>query len=304
MVRVEAPATSANLGPGFDVLGVAWPLWNRFELSEAEAPSVSASGPHALGLPTQPEGHAAYQAVRRLEAELGLAPRAWALHVDAQLPPARGLGSSASAVVGGLVAANAALKAGLDREALLALAVGLEGHADNAAACLWGGAVAALPRSGGAWAALPLAEAWPWGAVAVAPAYGLATAQARAALPSAWPREEVVANLAAVTALTHSLARGSVEFLADALGDRLHQDRRAALMPGSRSVREAGLRAGAYGVVVSGAGPTHLAFAPHGALLEVEAAMVAAFAQAGHASERWRFNAPAPGARLLSPSVA
>lgn len=291
------------MGPGFDVLGVAWPLANRFHLEAAEADVVLASGPYAAGLPTQPEGHAAFQAVRRLEAELGLLPRAWALGVEAMVPPARGLGSSASAVVGGLVAANALLKGGLDLEALLNLAVALEGHADNAAACLWGGVVAALPRGKG-WTALPLAESLPCAAVAVAPDYGLATAKARAALPEAWPKAEVVANLAAVTALTHSLARGSVEWLSDALGDRLHQDRRAALMPGALAVREAGIRAGAYGVVVSGAGPTHLALAPEARLPDVEAAMVAAFAAAGHSSTAWRFGAAAPGAQLVSASVA
>lgn len=302
-MRVVAPATSANLGPGFDVLGVAWPLANAFELSPSEADAVQASGPYGPELPKDPSGHAAWRAVRRLEAELGLAPRPWRLEVEAQVPPARGLGSSASAVVGGLVAANEALGGGLDLEALLGLAVELEGHADNAAACLWGGVVAALPRGRG-WGALVLAERWPWGAVVVAPAYGLPTVEARAALPEAWPRDEVVANLAAVTALTHSLATGSVEWLGLALQDRLHQGRRAPLMPGADAVQAAGRQAGAHGVVVSGAGPTHLALAPHELLPEVEAAMVAAYAQAGIASRAWRFDAPAPGARRLPPPSA
>ena len=294
MVTVRIPATSANLGPGFDVFGLALPHDNRITLHDAEAEAVVHHGPYAAGLPAGPE-HLSLQAARRLAAEVGRPLPGWRWEVEVQVPPARGMGSSSAAIVGGLVAANEAFGRPLDRAALLRLAAQLEGHPDNVAPALYGGVTAAF-MDGGRVDCLPLADRVPAVLVAAVPDFKLSTAEARAVLPAVVPRADAIANLAHVTALTTVMLTGEVSWWPLALRDRLHQPYRLPLVRGAEAVFAAAEAAGAYGTVISGAGPTLLAFAPPERAAAVAEAMGAAWTPHGVAAQVLLFDRLAAGA--------
>jgi len=198
---------------------------------------------------------------RRLYEAAGKPFPGWDLTIDAEIPLARGLGSSASAVVAGLVVANALLGEPFGPEEILAHATAMEGHPDNVAPALAGGMTVAMTTEGGA-IARPLAAPTLPGFVLAVPAFELATEVARKALPSLIQRQDAVYNIARVTLLTTALATGRLEWLADALGDRLHEPYRRPLVPGMEAVAKAAVDAGAWGVTLSGAGPTLLGWCP------------------------------------------
>lgn len=281
MLTVFVPATSANLGPGFDTLGLALSLYNRFTVSErSDGRSVTtASGEGS----TQLEGdgdNMVLAAARRLYEAAGRAFPGWDLRISAEIPLARGLGSSASAVVGGLVAANTLLGVPFGPDELLAHATALEGHPDNVAPALRGGLTVALHAQGKVVCRPLQASELPAFVVAV-PAFELSTEVARKALPAVISREDAVYNIARVTLLTTALATGRLEWLADALDDRLHEPYRRPLIPGMGAVASAARAAGAWGVTLSGAGPTLLAWCPPEAQEAVAQAMVQAWQAEG-----------------------
>ena len=294
MVAIRIPATSANLGPGFDVLGLALPLYNRISLAEADGLGIVHSGPYADGLPTDAD-HLSLRAARGLAEAIGRPLPTWRWEISVHIPPSRGLGSSSAAIVGGLVAANEAFGRPLDGAALLELAARLEGHPDNVAPALVGGVTAAF-MEGGATTCIPLAGRVPATLVAAVPDFKLSTAEARAALPAAIPRADAIANIAHVTALTTVMLTGEVSWLPLGLRDRLHQPYRLPLIPGAQSVFDAATGAGAWGAVISGAGPTLLALAPAASAAEVGRAMAAAWAAHGVAAAIHVFDRLAAGA--------
>lgn len=278
-MKVRVPATSANLGPGFDVLGLALPLDNTIEIVPAERLSITHEGPFSDGLPGD-DTHLSVRAASRLAAEVGASLPTWAWAIRVAIPPARGLGSSSAAVVGGLVIANEVLGRPLDRLGLLRLASELEGHPDNAAPALYGGVTAAHAVGDKVWC-LPLADAVPACLVAAVPDFRLSTAEARAVLPATVARGDAIANLAAVTALTAVLVRQDPSWWPEALQDRLHQPWRLPLVPGAEEVFAAARSAGAHGTVISGAGPTLLAVCPPGVARAVADAMEQAWRSHG-----------------------
>ena len=304
-IRVRVPATTANLGPGFDVLGLALDLWNEatFTLEEGAAGWEAVNeGFGAAHLPTD-EAHLSLRAFRTVFEHLGEPlPRRVHLHARNAIPVASGLGSSAAAVVAGVLAANAALGAPLDAEALLALASALEGHPDNVAPALLGGLTAAWADDAGAPHALrlPLAPAWQgraWLAVAV-PQVALRTVEARRALPAQVPHGDAVFNLGRLALLLEALRRGDAALLAQAVQDRLHQPYRWPLLPGAEAVRRAALEAGAAAVALSGAGPGVLAFAPHlDDAAPVAQAMADAWRAQGVAAQGWALRPALSGAQ-------
>jgi homoserine kinase len=209
-IRVRAPATTANVGPGFDCAGVALELWNELEVvdgGEGGAPGEHL-GVRAFALLASPEGRS--------------------FRFDTPIPQKRGLGSSASVIALGLVAG--ALAAGgeePDPERLLALGLPLEGHADNLAACLAGGAC--LTWDG---RIARVADALPLTPVAVVPrATEVSTAEARAALPAEIPHEDATFTAAHAALLGAAFASGDAQLLAAALADRLHEPYRARTAP-------------------------------------------------------------------------
>lgn len=256
-VRVRVPATSANLGPGFDCLGLALTMWNVVTAEPALAWEVEVRGEGEASLPRGADNLVARAARRALE-EAGAAGTALRLTLDNGVPLARGLGSSAAAAVGGLLAADALLGHPLGRERLLALAVELEGHGDNAAPALWGGLTVFSPREGGgAVVRFPPPPGLRLGVVI--PEVPVSTAAARAALPGTVPRDDAVHNVQRACLLVAALAAGRLDLLGYALSDRLHQPYRAPLVPGLAEALAGGVP-GVSGVCLSGSGPTLLCF--------------------------------------------
>lgn len=256
-IEVRVPATSANLGPGFDVLGLALGLYNEIVFEEAEGVVVTIEGEGAGRLPTGADNVVA-RAVRMAYEAAGRRFAGAVLRCVNRIPPARGLGSSAAAWVGGLVAGNAALDSPLDRQAILALASRAEGHPDNVAAALLGGlTVSCAAGDQVAAVSLPVSPKVEW--VVLVPEAESSTKEARAVLGPTVPRADAVFNLQHLGLLLASLAQGREELLRVAMDDKLHQPQRQVLFPWMESVRRVALEAGAFGCVLSGAGPSLLA---------------------------------------------
>jgi homoserine kinase len=262
-VTVRVPATSANLGPGFDALGLALARYDEVTAELAGAGVVvTVTGEGAGELPAD-QRHLVVRAMTDTFDLLGVRPPGLRLACRNRIPQARGLGSSSAAIVAGVLAARALVDQGaarLDGEAVLRLACRLEGHPDNVAACLRGGLTIAWtvgPDRPRAVRLAPVAELAP--VVFVPRSRGL-TAAARAALPPAVPHRDAAHAAGRSALLVHALT-AAPEHLFDATEDRLHQDYRAAAMPASaellRRLRDAGVAA-----VVSGAGPSVLALSP------------------------------------------
>jgi homoserine kinase len=256
-VRVRVPATSANLGPGFDALGLALALHNEVVAEEADRTIVRVDGEGAGRFATS-EKNVVARGVRMVFEATGRPFKGVALTCVNRVPPARGLGSSAAAWVGGLVAGNALLGAPLDRAALLDLAVRAEGHPDNVAAAIFGGLTVSCATAAGARAvSLPVPSRVRW--VVLVPEITSATSEARAVLPSSVSRADAVFNVQRVALLLAALQAGRDDALAVALDDRLHQPYRLRLFPWMPAVVAAARAAGALGCVLSGAGPSLLA---------------------------------------------
>jgi homoserine kinase len=204
-----------------------------------------------------------------------------ALSIRSAIPVARGLGSSAAAIVAGLTLANRWLGGRFDDDALLAEAIRLEGHPDNVAPSLRGGLILSFPRAAGVFEALPLAFPRGLGLTLVVPEVRVGTKEARALLPASVSLHDAAANTARALALLTVLARKRFDLLADALVDVYHVPHRATLIPAYDAVVAAGRRAGALGVTISGSGPTLLAFHGPGHGARVGGAMVSTFTAAG-----------------------
>ncbi|PYM93653.1 MAG: homoserine kinase [Candidatus Rokuibacteriota bacterium] len=256
-VQIRVPATSANLGPGFDALGLALALHNEVVAEEADGVLVRIEGEGADRLARTGDNVVA-RGVRLAYEEAGRAFKGCALTCLNRIPTARGLGSSAAAWVGGLVAGNALLGEPLSKETLLGLAARAEGHPDNVAAAVLGGLTVSCVTAAGITAvSLPVPRSLAW--VVLVPAVTSSTAEARALLPRTVPREDAVFNVQRVALLLASLQAGRPESLGVALDDRLHQPYRLKLFPWLPEVAAAARAAGALGCVLSGAGPALLA---------------------------------------------
>ena len=239
-VSVRVPATTANLGPGFDCLGMALDWWNDVHVELSSTPHVRAIGEGADTL-SNSEGNLVYRAAQALFL-------------------ARGLGSSAAALVGGLVAANALCERPLDESCLLQLAARMEGHADNVAPALLGGCRIVV-RNGDSIVADEVPTSPEIKAIVLVPEVPMPTRQARAVLPSEVTREDAVFNIGRVALLVNALAQGRGENLRVATQDRLHQPARAAIFPAMKYVIRAAESAGALCAFLSGGGSSVLALA-------------------------------------------
>lgn len=272
------PATSANLGPGFDVLGLALALHNEVTLEPHTGVAVSVEGEGADHL-ERDERNVVVRGVRAVYQRLGRPfPGIKAACVN-RIPTARGLGSSAAAWLAGIVGANALLGSPLDRDTLLHLAASGEGHPDNVAAALLGGLTVACWSEGRVVAvSLPVPRQIRW--VVLIPEVRASTAEARAILPETVSRADAVFNLQRVSLLLAALRDGSADLLAVAMEDRLHQPYRRRLFPWMERVAAAARSAGAAGCVLSGAGPSLLA-AVDGGAERVARAMESALAESG-----------------------
>ncbi|HTG13209.1 MAG TPA: homoserine kinase [Candidatus Eisenbacteria bacterium] len=272
------PATSANLGPGFDALGLALGLHNEVILEEADRISVGVEGEGAGRLDDDAKNVVARGVALGFEVA-GRPFRGARLRCVNRIPLSRGLGSSAAAWVGGLVAANAVLGEPLDRDALVTAAARAEGHPDNVAAAVLGGLTVSCADGARVTAvSLPVPREIVW--VVLVPETESSTREARAVLPDSVPRADAVFNVQRVSLLLAGLGGGRPDLLDLAMQDRLHQPYRQRLFPWMEAVADAGRRAGALGCVLSGAGPSMLA-AVRGRGDDVGRAMERALREAG-----------------------
>lgn len=276
--HVRIPATSANLGPGFDALGLALALYNEVVAEPRQGVTVKIAGEGADRLPRDASNVVA-RGVKLAYEAAGRAFDGCALECVNRIPAARGLGSSAAAWVGGLVAGNALLGSPLSRDVLLALAARAEGHPDNVAAAVFGGLTVSCGTPDGVTAVtLPVPTTLAW--VVLVPEVTSVTAEARALLPRSVPREDAVFNVQRVALLLAGLQAALPAALSVALEDRLHQPYRLKLFPWMPEVVTAARGAGALGCVLSGAGPSLLAVVA-GDGRAVGRAMEAALGRAG-----------------------
>lgn len=258
-VSVRVPATSANLGPGFDCMGLALGLYSTFTARRAKVATVNVTGFGTESLPTGSE-NLVYRSAMSLYEALGRPAPTLELHCSNRVPLNRGLGSSANAIVGGIAAAAALEGVALDDPRLLSLAVELEGHPDNVTPALLGGFQVVVVDGEHLVRSSPRIKAG-LKAVAFSPAMGLATKTARGVLPESLSRADAVYQAGRTALLVAALTQGAWELLRTATQDRLHQPARTKLMPFMPAVFAAARKAGAHAAFLSGAGPTILALA-------------------------------------------
>lgn len=286
-VTVTVPATTANLGPGFDCIGAALTLYNTLRFSNlkdtsSETLNITVQGTEAAGVQTD-ESNLAYQSFIRVYQHLGQTPPPVQIEIDLGIPLARGLGSSATAIVGGLMGANTLAGNPLTQKDILQLAIEMEGHPDNVVPALLGHCQLSVSRGeqGSGWEICPI----PWHSdlvpVLAIPDFELSTAEARKVLPPTYSRGDAIFNTAHLGLLIRGLETGNPDWLRVALQDKIHQPYRQSLIRGFETVRMAALTAGAYEVVISGAGPTLLALTDELSASGVAVAMTQAWKQEG-----------------------
>jgi homoserine kinase len=246
---VRVPASSANLGPGYDVLAAAVSLFLELEVEETGEFSLDPGG---LDISTGRD-NLIVRAFESLHPADGIAFR-----LRSEIPLARGLGSSAAAIVAGLFAADHLFELALSKEEMLARATEIEGHPDNVAAAIHGGFVVCGPGERGAPSAARFDPPGGLEGIAVIPAEEVSTERARAAIPAEVPLADAVANVSAASRLVLGLQRADLDLLAAGLVDRIHQDRRRELYPRSMELVDDAVDLGALGATISGAGPTVL----------------------------------------------
>jgi homoserine kinase len=277
-VRVSVPASTANLGPGFDCLGLALGLRNTIDVTVLEDGfelTIDGEGAERL---RKDRGNLIARAADAVWSHVGRKPPGLKIDAVNGIPLSSGLGSSAAAAVSGLAAANALLDRPLSKIDLLRLAQRLEGHADNAAAALFGGLT--IVSASGDDLLVDMLDVPPIQIAVALPGVRLSTRQAREALPRRVPLGDAVSNIGRSWFVVRALQAGDYDRLQQAMVDRLHEPYRRALIPGFDAVEQAARKAGAAAVALSGAGPSLAAFAPDGHA-EIAQAMQAAFEARG-----------------------
>ena len=299
-VILSVPATTANLGPGFDCIGAALTLSNEFKFTRLDRGefSITVTGPEAEGVKTN-SSNLLYQAFVKLYEHIHQTPPPVNIEINLGIPLARGLGSSATAIVGGLVGANKLASEPLNQFQLMELAIAMEGHPDNVVPALIGGCrLAATSKAG--WEICDI----PWHEsiipVVAIPNFELSTEEARRVLPIQVSRADAIFNTAHLGLLLRGLATGRGDWLTSALQDKLHQPYRQQLITGYDAVNSAVVNAGAYGMVISGAGPTLLALTDQAHSTDVVAAMAAAWQEQGILASVRSLSIDNQGAKIIS----
>ena len=269
-VSVKVPATSANIGPGFDCLGLALPIYNTVTIEETVLPGTGIE----INMMTEDEesidemifddiprdeNNIVYKAVEMLYNSIGQEPSELKINIQSQIPITRGLGSSAAVIVGGLIDANKLLGSPADETALLSIATEVEGHPDNVAPAILGGFVLASQEDDGSIVYRKLN--WPneWDITVCIPDFELSTNIARSVLPESVPMQDAIFNTKHLAMLIDAVNTKDEKLMKVALHDKLHQPYREKLVPGMKEIMEAFKHEdGVLGCVLSGAGPTML----------------------------------------------
>ena len=259
--RAVVPASTANLGPGFDSLGMALPLFEGISMRAADQTRIQLYGGNLNGV-AQDKSNLIYQTAQAVFDKAGVSLPELEIAIESDIPLASGLGSSAAAIIGALLAANELIGAPLSLDELFQMAAAMERHPDNVGTALFGGFVAAA-WDGERAAAVRLTPPTALEVLAAIPALEQAadkTKKARGALPRQVPMTDAVFNVSHSSLLTAALASGELAVLRHALRDRLHQPYRLGMVPGMAEVLQGAQDYGALGAVLSGAGPTLLLF--------------------------------------------
>lgn len=297
-VTVRVPGSTANLGAGFDCIGIAIDRSIRLSARQdgSNAPVRLERHGALAGLAVPPEEDLLYLGfVGACRAAGREPPPGLVLDASSDIPVARGLGSSAAAVVAGAVAARALCNLSLKDGALAAVCAAVEGHADNVAPSVWGGAVLVLEDAGGQLLFTPLEVHGSLVLIFAVPDFTLSTERARAVLPSTVPYRTAVTAVARSAALVHGLAHGTPELLALGLDDVLHVPHRRTLMRGYDDVTAAARGAGAFGATLSGSGSTIVAVGTATGAHAIEAAMAKAWRAHGVITATFHVARPAAG---------
>ncbi len=265
-VSVKVPATTANLGPGFDCLGLALPVYNIVTVEETIMPGTGIEiniidethEQDIISIPTD-ENNIVYKAIELLYNSIGQTPSELKITIKTHIPIARGLGSSAAVIIGGLMAANELLGRPADEAALLSIATEIENHPDNITPAVVGGFVVSSLEEDGS--VIYSKMNWPkdWNITVCIPDYELATDIARSVLPPEVPMRDAIFNLKHTAMLVQAVNTHDEKLMKAALNDRLHQQYREKLIPGLKEIKEAlKHEENVMGVVISGAGPSVL----------------------------------------------
>ena len=309
-VSITVPATTANLGPGFDCIGAALSLYNEFQFTQinsVETPlKITVTGAEAERVQTD-ETNLLYQAFLKFYQHIEKTPPSVEIDIKLEVPLARGLGSSATAIVGGLVGANLLAGEPLRQVDVMQLAIEMEGHPDNVVPALLGGCRLAATglvlepqrrrEHREEWEICNIPWHWDVVPVVAIPDFELSTAEARKVLPSEYSRKDAIFNAAHLGLLVRGLETGRGDWLRVAMQDKIHQPYRKSLIQGYDAVYSAAVSAGAYGMVISGAGPTLLALADTEKAEVVSQEMQSAWQQAGVKAEVKALKVDFQGAR-------
>ena len=299
-ITVKVPATSANLGPGFDALGLALDLWNEatFVSTRDKKISLKIEGEGSDSLPTD-QNNAVGEAALQVYNLAGRPCNGLKIHCINRVPLGSGLGSSSAAMLTGMLGANAILGNPFSREEILKLAIETEGHPDNVAPAMLGGLVASIIHDSHV-VSLRLTltgQHTPIHITVVFPDFDFPTKRARALLPKQIDRKDAIYNISRAVIVTEAFRQGDLDMLQEAMTDRLHQPYRIPLIPGAQAAMDAMKQAGASAVALSGAGPSLIAFSTQRETAIGKAGQQA-FAEAGLASRVFKLKINRRGAQV------
>lgn len=297
-VKVRVPGTTANCGPGFDAVGIACTLYNTLEvtLTNDNIVTVDVAGAGKGTIPID-DRNIAFQAIQMVFSRIGANFTGIRLSMDNAIPLARGLGSSAAAIVAGLIAANHLTGNRLAKDKLVEMATELEGHPDNVTPAILGGITISVMEDKRV-RSLRIIPPAPLSMVVTVPEFTLSTKLARQALPQTVPFKDAVYNVSRTGMLIAALCKGEFSYLDSALNDRLHQPYRQQLIPGMESVFAAARNSGAIGAAISGAGPSLIAFTT-GQAIQIGEAMTEAFKKLDINSQYYCLQIDSDGAKII-----
>lgn len=258
-VVVKVPASTANLGSGFDSIGMALQRYTTVKMKLANQTKVNLIGQHQQGLPMNKQ-NLIYQAADYLCRQAEIETPQLEIEVESEIPLSRGLGSSGAAIIGGMVAVNTLVGTPFTKDEIFQLASELEGHPDNVGASLFGGVLVAAKNKENKFTYVNFPPPEQLKVVVSIPDYELQTKEARGVLPEQYSREDAVHALSHAALLSAALMRGDFKAMGEALNDQIHQPYRKHLIPGFEEILENGKNYGAIGAAISGAGPTIIAF--------------------------------------------
>ena len=299
-VTISVPATTANLGVGFDCIGAALTMANQFQFTAVETDTrldITVEGTEADKVGTE-ETNLIYQSFLRLYQKINQTPPNVKIAIKLGVPLSRGLGSSATAIVGGLLGANYLAGNPLNQDEVMAMAIAIEGHPDNVVPALLGNCQLSVADRN-RWLVSPI----PWHQeiipVVAIPNFELSTEEARSVLPDSYNRHDAIFNISRMGLLLRALATNNREWLKAALADKIHQPYRQKLIIGYEQLHQAAVSAGAYGMVISGAGPTLLSLTDSNSVQQVINLMSQTWSKLGVDADVQAVSIDTAGAKVL-----